>query len=356
MSSKGRYILISTVTLGVAGTLFWGVKQYFGPVVYPGHTQGVHAIAFSPDGALVASGGGDGVRVWQADTGHEVFRTRVWPPVNHSPSITFRGPTELLFTDSSRGVVLVETETWTETAILGAGALSIVASASPDGRWVAAYFEKYPRGPDGLRDTDNLQSCEFVAYDLNNGNREHVLPLGDMSNIVCLTFHPTLPEVAAIDARGFLRAWNTSGEVTLNVDSGHRGDRGYKPLSACAFLPSGIHLCTPSAVFEYPSGIRVHSRWMNADGPTARAVAISGDGKLIAHGMRLPNGDGVVEIRDFESGEIVSEFVAVPDGQVFALEFSPDGTKISAGGLPRTGWGRPLFPLPDYSVRVVTIR
>jgi len=47
-------------------------------VVQTGHPWGVDALAFSPDGRFVLSGGGEGTaRLWEVDTGREIQRASV---------------------------------------------------------------------------------------------------------------------------------------------------------------------------------------------------------------------------------------------------------------------------------------
>ena len=44
------------------------------PLVWPAHAGGVDALAFSPDGALMASGGRDNaIRVWDVDSARELM-------------------------------------------------------------------------------------------------------------------------------------------------------------------------------------------------------------------------------------------------------------------------------------------
>src|SRR5437868_14657454 len=59
-------------------------------VVQTGHSDKVHAVAFSPDGRLVASMGGNALKLWDVSTGHELrafkdLRSGLSPAVAFSP-------------------------------------------------------------------------------------------------------------------------------------------------------------------------------------------------------------------------------------------------------------------------------
>src|SRR5260370_30012387 len=61
------------VNIGTPTSIPMGTTLY----TYRGHAGSVYAVAWSPDGARLASGGGDNtVQVWDAATGSHVFTYR----------------------------------------------------------------------------------------------------------------------------------------------------------------------------------------------------------------------------------------------------------------------------------------
>jgi WD40 repeat protein len=332
--------------------------------MYQGHKENVHSLDFDPDGIIVASGGRDGVRVWDPNTLRELWRTTNWTPWNPPAIVKFLPPDALMYSDGSRGVVIVETSGWTERHVIGTSAHLIVATASQDGRRIAAYFKKYPTKPDGKVDTDDRSLFKLIVWDRSAQLVPRELPFDSMAEIVCLAFHPTLPQIAAIFDGGSIRWWdvengNVLGEVLWQ---NHRvGFYGLeRPATAIAFSPSGDRLHTPIAVIDYPSSRVEKLQPSTSSRIHGTTVAVSLDGRQIARGQPDGKGNTLVTLWNTENKSSF-EFTAVVDGGIASICFSPDGRFLAVGVAPRTGWdgGLRLFSFPwdqpDSSVKVFQI-
>jgi WD40 repeat protein len=332
---------------------------------YRGHMKDVYSLDFHPDGQLVASGGGDGVRVWEFHTQRELWRTRDWPPWEPPATVKFITPELLLYSDASRGIVLVQTSGWVEQQVLGSSALQIIATSSSDGRWIAGYF-KNPRNAGGTVDTPDRTRFRLVVWDRNDLATTYELPVTSMGEIVCLKFHPTHRHLAAIGRGGSVHWWDFEKQQLLGNVSGpkHRIASWEHRASSCTFAPSGKTIQTPIAVIEYPSG-RVEKRNHSTGSPySGTVVAVSPDGQRIATGRQDAEGNALLALWSPETKSPLSEFTVIEDAAILSMCFSPDGRFLAIGGAPRTGWDRGLnifpWPLgrrpPDFSVKVWQIR
>lgn len=261
----------------------------------------------------------------------------------------------MLYSDASRGIVIVETLGWTEQQVLGESAVRINATSSSDGRWIAGYFESYLRREDPFR---------LIVWDRMGLPTARELPLSSMGKIVGLAFHPTLPHIAAIDVGGSIKWWDFERQVVLGDVSGTEHRLGYcdskRPASGCVFSPSGKMLYTPIATIEYPSGQIEQRRHSTSSSSNGIVVAVSPDSRRIATGRQDAAGNALLTLCSPESKSPLSEFTVIEDAAILSMCFSPDGQFLAIGGAPRTGWDRGLnifpWPLgrrpPDFSVKV----
>lgn len=250
-----------------------------------GHYGPVEAVAFSRDGALMASGGADGtVQVWEVASGDPV------------------------------GVPLsVDGEQVTDVAF------------SPDEDLLAT------AGSDGLVRLWDPVSGDPVGQPLG----------GPAVELTDLAFSPDGSVLAAATLDGTVQLWERSNGDPIGLPlAGH-------PLSeplpehgggvvALAFSPDGTLLATGGVdedggqgvvqLWDAATGAAVHE---HVDVVSRSGPAFSPDGALLATAGRVVNHEGSVELRRVATGELAGEVVAGFEGAVTSVVLSPDGARIA---------------------------
>jgi WD40 repeat protein len=265
---------------------------------------GVRAVAFSPDGARVASGGADGnVRVWDRQTAREV--------------LTLRGPGDAI------------------TAV----------AFSADGRRLAG-----GSAAGAVRVWDAARGEELVTW------------RGHAAGVTGLAFAPDGRRLATTgkgeQVHGELKLWDaTDGTPQAGATSPNI-------LSAVAFSPDGRRLATAghdesvtvwdAAALDRIGDLEERSAWKVPWG----SVAYSADGRWLAAGSPA----GVVRVWDAATG--LESFSATTPAQagVSGLAFSGrDGRFLAAATAGNTvqGWftqtGKPVFTLRGHRRAVTAV-
>jgi WD40 repeat protein len=303
------------------------------------------SVSFSPDGEFVAAGCGDGtVRVWQAATGEPtatlqghtdavrsvVFeesgrhlysagdRTlRGWHLSGPSPTPTFAyyGHRQAVLTlayDAGAGRILSggadgSVKVWD---VAGPPAHQQIVAA---GRWEDVIFT-----PDGKR-LLALGGGGLTMWDLPGGGEVYRVNAGDSR--------------LAMDSRGE-RLF--AGGALLDVKTGARaggGDFGRNgPYNSPAISPDGRRVAHQSNTWVLVRDTLTGQLWQIDTKSTVRDLAFSPDGKQILTGGGAGlHRDGKVHLWEVETGHEVRSF----QGSrfiVWAVSFSADGRRVSAGG------------------------
>ena len=273
------------------------------------YTGGVNAVAFSPDGSMLATGGGGGVvRLWDPVTG-ETTRT-MEGHTRTVNAVAFSPDGSMLATSGGGGVVRLwdpVTGETTRTLEGHTGGVNAVAF-SPDGSMLAT------------GDGDGV----VRLWDPVTGETTRTME-GHTRTVNAVAFSPDGSMLATSDGGGVVRLWDpVTGETTRTLE-GHTGS-----VNAVAFSPDGSMLATGG-------GGGVVRLWDPVTGETTRtleghtgsvnAVAFSPDGSMLATG----GGGGVVRLWDPVTGE-ATRILEGDTGGVNAVAFSPDGSMLATGG------------------------
>jgi WD40 repeat protein len=253
-----------------------------------GHTDQVWDVAFSPDGALLATAGADGtVRLWDGWTDEQLFvlDTRTQNPIDAIllfSSHPVRAQNDLKEFDS--------------------------VAFSPDGKLLAASGD------------DRLVRVWIAA-------RGRLLRLleGHTDRVWGVAFSPDGTLLASAGADSTVRLWNAASGMQVNVLEDHTD-----AVWAVAFSPDGTLLASAGA----DGAVRV---WRAATGRLLRILEGHADG--VGNVSFSPNGellatagdDGTVRVWDEATGKQLHVNEG-HDGVVNGIAFSPDEELLASAG------------------------
>ena len=268
-----------------------------------GHTDAVRCLAFSPDGELLASGSTDRtIRLWNVKTGEYI--RMLFGRYDHAVHSLSFSPDGLMLArgNENKDIKIWEVGTATELLSLLPRDVydhhwNIITTFSSDGRLLAS------------------------GNDIGGITLFEVLPSGQ--EICNLEGHKSDPFDGTIERRGM---WVESQEGWQVAFENWIGGLAFAPDNR--ILVSGSRDRTMK-FWEIPSGkllrtVKAHSGWV-------RAVTYSPDGTVLAS----CSDDGSIKLWDPETGRLMRTLKGHRE-VVRAIAFSRDGRRLVSGGLDRT--------------------
>jgi WD40 repeat protein/tetratricopeptide (TPR) repeat protein len=341
--SPDGQLLASASTVG--GARVWNVATRTQPYPLRGFQGNVRDVAFSPDGQLLATAGLDGtVKLWNAATGEEVHTLR-----GHRSGVrvtAFSPGGQAVASAGVDGVVKV----WDiaprqgyRNFGAGAGMIRTVAFR-PDGRHFATA---------GWRWTETRQKVAVAVWDTATGR--HLFSLkGRIGGFQSVAYSPDGRRLAT-DWDTTVKLWDATDGRELLTLAGHGG-----PVQGVAFRPDRPQLASASAdgtvhIWDVIPGQKASPRRCTCrHGAPVNGVAYASDGRLLASAGT----DGVVKLWDADTGREVHR-LSGHVGPVHAVAFRPGGTMLASCGQDRSvrlwdvATGRPAgAPLTDHAAPV----
>lgn len=288
-------------------------------VVQQGHSDGVHSVAFSPDGRMLASASIDGsIKLWDVAGGTELTTLR--GHTNGVYGVAFSPDGRTLASVSIDGTVkLWQTETGEQLASLPREFVGEV-TFSPDGRLFAVAGE----------------SAKLEVWDLATRQKLWTL-VGHEGTVGGIAFSPDGRTLASGGNDGRVKLWDIkTGTELRTLSSPTQQDL----IESVAFAPDGQTLISGGREVVHKAGGETKvlgsilvwdvttgalRRKLGGHASMVNSVALSADGKYIASGGT----DKMVKLWDAASGALVRTY-AGHRKDVNAVAFSPDGTTLAS--------------------------
>ncbi|MEG4996935.1 protein kinase domain-containing protein [Microcoleus sp. B4-D4] len=276
------------------------------------HSDAVGAVAFSPDGLMLASGSKDKtVQIWDLATGKSIRTfagdsSTIW-------SVAFNSSGTKLATGTGFWrVMLWDLKTGEGTRLLDHTASVWSVAFSPDDKLIAS----------GSGDKTTKIS------DAATGSLIYNLP--DHTDFVySVAFTPDGKSLVSGSKDKKITIVDVATGSLIKTLEGH-GDQ----VRSVAVSPDGKTIVSGSydetiKIWDIETGDLIRSIKGHSDDVVS--VAISPDGKFIASGSK----DKTIKIWDFATGELLNTLTGHTD-EVYVVAFSPDGKTIASGSKDNT--------------------
>ncbi|KAJ9601901.1 hypothetical protein H2200_013616 [Cladophialophora chaetospira] len=300
--------------------------------VLEGHSGGVSAMAFSPDGKqLVSASHGRTVRLW--DTGSATPLQTLEGRSGGVSAVAFSPDGKQLVSTSDDETVRL----W--DVVSGAPLQQLRGHF---GRVSAVAFS-----PDGKQLASASDDKTVRLWGTGSGTRLHTLR-GHSGRVSAVAFSPDSKQLISTSDDKTVRLWDAGSGTRLHTLEGHSGR-----VSAVVFSPDSKQLVSAShdktvRLWDAGSGTRLHT--LESHWGWSSAVAFSPDGKQV-----IATTDGkMVKLWDTGSGTPLRTLRG-HSGRVSAVAFSPDSKQLVSTSddktvrLWDTGAGTPLQTLEGHS-------
>jgi RNA polymerase sigma factor (sigma-70 family) len=274
--------------------------------VYKGHQAKVNAVAFSPNGKLVASVA-ENLRVWGSTRNQEMWSL---PAVNG-------GMTAVAFSPNGRFLAAASlNEIWLLDPTTGKDLVKLVANS----------FQTLAFSPDSSLLA--FADAEGKIYTWDTANRKVLRNWqAHPSNVLALTFTSDSKTLVSGGQDRIVRLWDPTQSKEIKKLEGHNG-----AVRSLHCSRDGKVLVSGSG---WPSSDRTIRVWDLATGQQVRQLpggyhgscVLSSDGQT----MFYSRGDAMVRRYDLSQGKDIAEPQGL-DGFSKAVAFSPDGNLLAVAG------------------------
>ncbi|MFI1237455.1 WD40 repeat domain-containing serine/threonine protein kinase [Nocardia salmonicida] len=286
--------------------------DFFPPALHPlvPDSGYVYAVASSPDGTLLATGGSDNtVRLWNVRTG-EAARPALKGHSNSVESLAFSPDGALLASAGYDKTIRL----WNPRT----GAHLRTLSDHTDYVWSVAF------SPDGTHIASSSDDKTVRLWNADSGAHVRTLT-GHTSGVRSVAFSPDGGTLASGSSDQTIRVWNIrSGELELPRIAGHTGG-----IYSVAFSPDGSVLASGS----YDDTVRLwnprtgaHLRTLTGHTDKVRSVAFSPDGARLASA----GADSSVRLWNVRTGELDRPPLTGHKGEVYSLAYR-DNISLATG-------------------------
>ena len=278
-----------------------------------GHSDAARAVAFSPDGRYVASGGRDlHIRIWDTIT-YELLLAPLEGHTGQINSVAFSPDGAILASGSADGTVRL----W---EIASGEEVTSALSGDQDAVWSVAF------SPDGRRLASAGEDGSIIMWNLATYRRVGQPLVGHQDIVYSVAFSPDGEFLASGSSDETVRVWNARTRNPVGEPFvGHSNwvlTLAFSPdsqLLASSGADNTVILWDPGSgdeIFQFPTN---HTDWI-------WSIAFGSDGFSLVTG----SADNTIRVWDLPSGTPRSDALNAHQEAVWSIAADPSGTRIAS--------------------------